>query len=125
MDRRGRTLVAGIDTLLMGAAAFAQTGVPRTIDPVDLVLWGAAAAAGLCTFIISSSGMPVLAWAAIGYVLFGGALTRGAPHWPLIALAVALMPLVPRPRGSLVAGVAIAVLFAVLARFIVAAILSS
>ncbi|SRR5512135_2237254 len=122
MDRRGRTLVAGIDTVLMGAAAFAQTGIPKAIDSADLVLWGAALAAGICAFIIYSSGLSALAWAAIGYVLFGGVLTRGAPHWPLIALAVALMPLVPRPRGSLVTGLGIALLFAVMTRFIVAAI---
>lgn len=122
MDRRGRTLVAVIDTVLMGAAAFTQTGLPKAIDAADLVLWGAAVAAGVCAFIIYSSGLAVLAWAAIGYVLFGGLLTRGAPHWPLIALAVALMPLVPRPRGSLVTGLGIAALFALVAHFIVAAI---
>lgn len=122
MGRRGRTLVAVIDTVLMGAAAFTQTGLPRVIDSSRLVLWGAVVAAALCAFVISSSGQPVVAWLAIGYVLFGGVLTRGAPHWPLIALAVALMPLVPRPRGSVVIGIGIAVLFAFVARFIVAAL---
>ncbi|HEY6958867.1 MAG TPA: hypothetical protein VI814_08595 [Candidatus Limnocylindria bacterium] len=122
MGRRGRTLVAGIDTVLMGAAAFTQTGIPKAIDAADLVLWGAAVAAAVCAFVIYSSGMPVLAWLAIGYVLFGGLLTRGSPHWPLVALAVALMPLVPRPRGSLATGLGIALLFAIAARFIIAAI---
>ena len=123
MGRRGRTLVAGIDTVLMGAAAFTQTGVPKAIDAADLVLWGAALAAAVCAFVIYSSGMSALAWVAIGYVLFGGLLTHGAPHWPLIALAAALMPLVPRPRGSLVTGLGIALLFAIAARLMVAALI--
>jgi hypothetical protein len=123
MGRRGRTLIAAIDTVLMAVAAFTQTGIPRVIDAADLVLWGAAVAAAICTFIIYSSGLPILAWAAIGYVLFGGVLTAGAPHWPLIALAVALMPLVPRPRGSLATGIGVAVLFAIIARSIVGAII--
>lgn len=123
MGRRARTLVAAIDAVLMGTAAFAQTGIPTAFDAADVVLWGAVLAAALCAFVIWSRGVPVLAWAAIGYVLFGALLTRGAPHWPLVALAVALMPLVPRPRGSLVTGIGIAALAALVARIVIAAIL--
>ena len=123
MGRRARALIAAVDAVLMGAAAFAQTGVPAAFDAADVVLWGAVVAAALCSFVIWSRGAAALAWAAIGYVLFGALLTRGAPHWPLVALAVALMPLVPRPRGSLVTGVGIAAVAALVARFVVAAIL--
>lgn len=123
MGRRGRTLVAGIDAVLMGVASYAQTGIPSAIDAADVVLWGAVLAAAVCAFVIWSHGVPALAWIAIGYVLFGALLTSGAPHWPLVALAVALMPLVPRPRGSLATGLGLAALAAIVARVAIAAIL--
>lgn len=123
MGRRGRSLVAAIDAVLMAGVAYAQTGVPRTLDAAVVVLWGAVLAAALCALVISSDGSSVVAWIAIGYVLFGGLLTRGAPHWLLIGLAVALVPLVPRPRGSLVVGLGMAALAAIAARYAVALLL--
>jgi len=52
-------------------------------------------------------------------VLFGALLTNGSPNWPLVALALALMPLVPRPRGSLGLGLLIASAAAVVARVVI------
>ncbi len=103
----------------MGAAAYAETAGQFALRPAELVLWGSAAAAALCAVVVYTRGSPVVAWAAIGYVLFGGLLTSGGPHWPLLALAVALTPLVPRPRGSVWLGVAIAFVVAVGARTLV------
>ncbi|MDP9282171.1 MAG: hypothetical protein M3P38_08760, partial [Chloroflexota bacterium] len=64
-------------------------------------------------------GAAAVAWVAIGYVLFGALLTNGSPNWPLAALALALMPLVPRPNGSLGLGLLIASLAAVVARVLI------
>ncbi len=123
MGREGRTLIAAIDAVLMGVAAFAQTGVPKVLNVADAVLWGAAVAAAICAFVISADGPALVAWAAIGYVLFGALLTLASPHWPLLALAVALMPLVPRPRGSLVIGIGVAIVAGLVARVLVGALL--
>lgn len=123
MGRRTRAFIAAIDAVLMGFVAFTQTGIPKAIDLTDLVLWGSAVAAFICAYVIWTAGLPFVAWVAIGYVLFGALLTRGAPHWPLLALAVALMPLVPRPRGSLLTGIGIAILAGLAARILVAAFL--
>ena len=123
MGRRGRTLVAGVDALLMGGVSYAQTGVPVAVNATDLILWGAVIAAAVCAYVIYADQVALIAWAAIGYVLFGGLLTRGSPHLPLLLLAVALMPLVPRPRGSVVMGLGIAVVAAIVARIAFAALL--
>jgi hypothetical protein len=68
-------------------------------------------------------GGDLRAWAAIGYILFGALLTAGSPHLPLLALSVALMPLVPRPRGSIWSGLGVALLVALGARVIIGALL--
>ena len=73
--------------------------------------------------VVFSDGSSLVAWAAIGYILFGGLLTGGSPHWPLLALAVALMALVPRPRGSLWNGIGVAFVVAIGARLVIGALL--
>ena len=119
MSRRAKALVAGIDALIMGAFAYSETGGSFAIGPAELVLWGAVVAAAACAVIVLLEGVALFAWAAIGYVLFGALLTDGSPHWPLAALALALMPLVPRPKGSLALGLAIAVSSAFVARTLI------
>jgi hypothetical protein len=119
MSRRAKALVAGIDALIMGLFAFRETGGSVGNSSAELVLWGAVVAAALCAVIVLLDGAAIVAWAAIGYVLFGALLTNGSPHWPLTALAVALMPLVPRPNRSLALGLVIAVAAAVIARTVV------
>jgi hypothetical protein len=116
VSRRARAFVAGIDALVMGVLAYRETGGSVGVSAAELVLWGAVAAAAVCAVIVLVEGPAAMAWAGIGYVLFGGLLTDGSPHLTLTALAVALMPLVPRPRGSLVLGLAVAVASALIAR---------
>ena len=119
MSRRAKAFVAGIDALIMGAFAFSESGGNFGISIPDLVLWGSVIAAAICALIVYLDGRAVVAWAAIGYVLFGALLTNGSPNWPLVALALALMPLVPRPRGSLGLGLLIASGAAVVARVVI------
>ena len=123
MGRIGKTVVAGFDALVMAGLAFVQTGGRFALAPAELVLWGSAVAAAICALIVYAAGSAVVAWLAIGYVLFGALLTSGSPHWPLLALSAALMPLVPRPRGSVVLGLAIAVIAAVGTRYAIASVL--
>ena len=103
----------------MGAFAYSETAGSFEINAATLVLWGAVVAAAVCAIVVLSSGASLLAWAAIGYVLFGALLTDGGPHWPLVALAVALMPLVPRPKGSLGLGLLTASVAALVARTLI------
>ena len=119
MSPRARALVAGIDALIMGAFAFRETDGSFGFSAAELVLWGAVAAAAVCAVVVLQGGAAVIAWAAIGYVLFGALLTDGSPHWPLAALAVALMPLVPRPNRSLGLGLVVALIAALIARALI------
>jgi hypothetical protein len=119
VSTRAKAFVAGIDALIMGAFAYSETAGSFEINVATLVLWGAVVAAAVCAIVVLSSGASLLAWAAIGYVLFGALLTDGGPHWPLVALAVALMPLVPRPKGSLGLGLLTASVAALVARTLI------
>jgi hypothetical protein len=116
VSRRAKALVAAIDTLIMGVFAFSESGGTFGVSIPDLVLWGSVIAAAVCALIVFLDGIAAIAWAAIGYVLFGALLTNGSPNWPLLALALALMPLVPRPNGSLGVGLLIATVTALIAR---------
>lgn len=119
MSRRAKALVAGIDALIMGAFAFSESGGTFGISIPDLVLWGSVIAAAICAVIVHLESRATVAWAAIGYVLFGALLTNGSPNLPLLALAIALMPLVPRPSGSLGLGLLIASVAALVARVLI------
>ena len=119
MGRTGRTLVAGFDAIVMGVAAYVETSGQFALRPAELVLWGSALAAALCALVIFTNSSGFVAWGAIGYVIFGGLLTNGSPHWALLALALALTPLVPRPRGSVWLGVGVALVVAVGARYLI------
>ncbi len=123
MGRTSRTVVAVFDAAVMGIAAYVETEGRFALTPAELVLWGSALAAAICAVVIFVSGSSLIAWAAIGYILFGALLTSGGPHWPLIALAVALMPLVPRTRGSFWMGLAVACVVALGARLLIGALL--
>jgi hypothetical protein len=119
VSRRANFFVAGLDAAIMGALAYSETGGSFGISAAQLVLWGAVAAAVVCALVVLVDGAGSIAWAGIGYVLFGALLTDGSPHLTLTALALALMPLVPRPRGSLALGLAIAIATAVIARTLI------
>jgi hypothetical protein len=122
MGRVGRTIVAAFDAGVMGLAAWVQTGGRFAVTPEHIILWGSAFAAALCAFVVYAGGSSLVAWAAIGFILFG-ALLSGATQWPLVALAVALMPLVPRPRGSFLNGLTVAFAVALGTWVLVAAVL--
>lgn len=111
--------MAGIDTLIMGVFAFSESGGSFGVSIPDLVLWGSVVAAAVCAVVVLVDGVATVAWAAIGYVLFGALLTNGSPNWPLLALALALMPLVPRPNRSLGLGLLIATVAALVARTVI------
>ena len=117
--------MAGIDALIMSVLAFRETGGSFGIDVAGLVLWGAVAAAAICAVVVLLDGAGAIAWASIGYVLFGALPIEGGPNWPLAALALALMPLVPRPNRSLALGLVIAVGAAVVARVLVSMLVAA
>ncbi len=119
MSRRAKAFVAGADAAIMGVLAYSETGGSFGISAAELILWGAVIAAAVCALVVLVDGAASIAWAGIGYVLFGALLTNGSPHWTLAALALALMPLVPRPRGSLALGLVIAVGTALIARMLI------
>lgn len=122
MGRIARTVVAAFDAAVMAVAAYVETGGRFVVSPEHLILWGSAVAAAICAVVVFVEGSSVIAWAAIGYVLFGALLT-GVPEWPLVALCAALMPLVPRPRGSFVYGLGVAIAVAFVTRFAIGTLL--
>jgi hypothetical protein len=101
-----RAGVAAFDAVAMAVYAYVATGGFGSFG-TDIILWGSAAAAAIAAFVVSVNGPAVLGWIAIGYILFAGLLIAG-PELVLIALAVALMPVVQRPRGSLAIGIVVA-----------------
>ena len=116
-----RAGVAAFDAVAMAVYAYVATGGFGNIG-TDLILWGSAVAAAVAAFIVSTNGPAVLGWIAIGYILFAGLLIAG-PELVLIALAVALMPVVQRPRGSLALGITVAALSAFAWLFVVMLVL--
>jgi hypothetical protein len=96
----------------MVAAAYTLTRGSLADPAANLVLWGSAAAAVVAALVVLSNGPAVIGWAAIGYVVFAALLATSRPVPLLLLLGVAYMPVLQRPRGSLVAGLAIAFLTA-------------
>jgi hypothetical protein len=113
-----RLFAAAFDTVAMAGVAYVETGGHLAQDLAEYVLWGSVLAAAVCAVVIATNGA-ALAWVAIGYVVFGGLLTAGSPHWGLMLLALALMPLVPRPSGSVALGLGIAAVAAFASRLII------
>lgn len=99
--------------------AYASTRGSFADPRANVLLWGSAAAGVFAASAIALGASAVLGWLAIGYVLFA-ALLAGGTHLLLVAFAVALMPLVDRPRGSLALGLLLAALGALVARYAVA-----
>ncbi|MHB8632066.1 MAG: hypothetical protein ACYC9W_09085 [Candidatus Limnocylindria bacterium] len=111
MSPMARAGVAAFDAVAMAVFAYLQTGGFGN-PGVDLMLWGSAAAAAVAAFVVATNGPSVLGWIAIGYVLFAGVLLTSTPQLLLVALAIALMPVVQRPRSSLALGIFVATLSA-------------
>lgn len=119
-----RAAVAAFDALAMAAFAYVQTGGFGS-PGIDLMLWGSAAAAAVAAFVVATNGPATLGWIAIGYILFAGLLLTDAPQLLLIALAIALMPVVQRPRNSLAFGIVVATLSAFAWRIVIELVLRS
>src|ERR1700704_5069058 len=119
-----RAAVAAFDAVAMALFAYLQTGGFGN-PGIDLLLWGSAAAAAVAAFVVATNGPAVMGWIAIGYILFAGLLLTDAPQILLVALALALMPVVQRPRNSLAFGIVVAALSACAWRFAVELLLRS
>ncbi|MDQ2914658.1 MAG: hypothetical protein M3T56_15610 [Chloroflexota bacterium] len=120
MGKAARFFAAGFDTAAIGVLAFTETGGRFAATFAEYVLWGSVLAAGICAIVILVESLAPIAWIGIGYILFGGLLTQGSPHYGFVLLALALAPMVPRPRGSLSLGLAIAAVSAVVSRIAIA-----
>ena len=120
MGRAARFFAAGFDTVAIGVVAFNETGGRFAATFAEYVLWGSVLAAAICAFVILADNLAALAWIGIGYILFGGLLTQGSPHYGFVLLALALAPMVPRPRGSLSLGIGLAAVSAVVSRIAIA-----
>jgi hypothetical protein len=119
-----RAAVAAFDAVAMAVFAYLQTG--GFGDPgIDLMLWGSAAAAAVAAFVVATNGPSIMGWIAIGYILFAGLLLTDAPQVLLVALAIALMPVVQRPRNSLAFGMVVATLSAFVWRVAIELVLRS
>jgi hypothetical protein len=119
-----RASVAAFDALAMALFAYLQTGGFGN-PGIDLMLWGSAAAAAVAAFVVATNGPGVLGWIAIGYILFAAILLTDAPQLLLVALAIALMPVVQRPRNSLAIGIVTATLSAFAWRVVIELLLRS
>jgi len=119
-----RASVAAFDAVAMAVFAYLQTGGFGN-PGIDLMLWGSAAEAAVAAFVVATNGPGVLGWIAIGYILFAGILLTDAPQLLLVALAIALMPVVQRPRNSLAFGIVTATLSAFLWRVVIELLLRS
>jgi hypothetical protein len=122
MSANLRAGVAAFDAIAMSIYAYLQTGGFGN-PGIDLMLWGSAAAAAIAAFVVATDGAAVLGWIAIGYILFAGLLLTTAPQLLLVALAVALMPVVQRPRSSLAFGIVIATISAFVWRVVIEVVL--
>ena len=120
MGRAARFFAAGFDTVAIAVLAFNETGGRFAASFAEYVLWGSVVAAAICAIVILAEGVAPLAWIGIGYILFGGLLTQGSPHYGFVLLALALAPMVPRPSGSLSLGIGIAAVSAVVSRVAIA-----
>lgn len=120
MGKAARFFAAAFDTAAIGVLAFNETGGRFAATFSEYVLWGSVLAAAICALVILVDNLATLAWIGIGYILFGGLLTQGSPHIGFVLLALALAPMVPRPRGSLSLGIGIAAVAAVVSRALIA-----
>jgi hypothetical protein len=111
-----RGVVAAFDAIAMVAVAFTLTKGSLADRDANVVIWGSAGAAIVAALVVLTNGPAVLAWAAVGYVLFAALLATARPVPLLLLLAVAYMPIIDRPRGSLVTGLAISAVTALVLR---------
>ena len=106
-----RFFVALFDALAaVGVAAYGSAlPLVRGGDlPLHLTAsWGAVLAA-LLALVAVTFDLAILGWIAVGYLLWAGLLAGHALSLLFVALAISLAPVVPRPGGSLLQGVVVA-----------------
>ena len=108
-----RAIAAAFDAIVMVALAYTWTGGSFADRALDIVLWGSAAAGVTAALVVFGRGPAELGWAAIGYIVFAGLLASALPLPIHLLLAIAFVPMLPRPRGSIVMGLAITALVAI------------
>lgn len=114
-----RGMAAAFDAIAMVAAAHVLTGGSFGDPSANVVLWGSAAAAVLAGLVVLTNAPAVIGWAAVGYVMFAALLATPRPVPLLLLLAVAYMPILQRPRGSVALGIAVALATAVVLRVVI------
>ncbi len=113
-----RAVAASFNAIAMVALAFAVTGGSFADARANTQIWGSAAAAVTAAIVVLTHGPAGLGWIAIGYVL-AAAFLRDPPALVLVLLALAYVPILPRPQGSLLTGMGLAVVSAVIFRIVV------
>src|SRR6266566_783484 len=93
MGRAARFFAAGFYTAAIGVLAFNETGGRFAATFSEYILWGSVLAAAICALVILVENLAPVAWIGIGYILFGGLLTQGSPHYGFVLLALALAPM--------------------------------
>jgi hypothetical protein len=122
-----RGTAAAFDAIAMVAAAYVLTRGSFGDPAANVALWGSAAAAVIAGLVVLTNGPAAIGWAAVGYMLFAALVSVQAPPVLLagaatpraallLLLAVAYLPILHRPRGSLGLGIAVAVATAVVLR---------
>ena len=113
-----RLFIGVFDTLVAAAmaaygSAFSFVFVRRAeLNFHVTTAWAAAGAAALATVAIALD-LAVVAWIALGYLLWAALLAGHVFSFVFLALAVSLAPALPRPGHSLARGVLVALLTAV------------
>lgn len=109
-----RGVAAAFNAIVMVGAAVSMAPVSFPDSRGDLVvLWGSAGAAVIAALIVLANGPSLIGWAAVGYIAAAGALTPWRTHPLPLLLALAFIPLLQRPRGSILLGLAVLVVSAV------------
>jgi hypothetical protein len=113
VSRTARFLIAAFDTVAAcGIAAYGTARPLVFIPPRELAFdlttaWLAAAAAGVAAASVALD-LAVLAWVALGYLVWLALFASHAFSLVYVALALSLAPVLPRPQRSVAQGLAIA-----------------
>lgn len=111
-----RGVAAAFNAIVMVSASYAVAPpFPFRAAEQYAVVWGPATAAVIAALVVLTDAAAPLGWMAIGYLVFAWSLGSPAPLIPplLLLLALAFLPLLPRPGRSLPLGLLIATVTAV------------
>lgn len=110
-----RGVAAAFNAIATVSLAVAAGQTIRGSTDQLVLLWIPAGAAVVGALVVLTGSGSTVGWLALGYILFAGAtglLFRNVAS-VLVLLYVAFLPLMPRPRGSLVLGLSISIFAAV------------